>query len=194
MLYEYLAIIPPPAFVCSSIMNLKQEGEANHNWNSATLSKAHITLSNFIQPLSLNDIIVNNYERLAAAASPFKIHLSGFGHFSTHTIYVKLIEDKKIYDLANNIKSFTKAVFKKVPNYPPYTMSIPHLTIAKGIREKDFFEAWPMWKKKEYQAQFNATRIRLLKRPYSNVFQNYEIIGDFLFTGLGILDSQLQIF
>jgi 2'-5' RNA ligase len=132
--------------------------------------------------------------RLAAVASPFKIHLSGFGHFSTHTIYVKLRDKEKICDVAKNIKSFTKAALKKIPNYPPHIMSEPPLTVAKGILEKEFYEAWPAWKEKDYQVEFDADRIMLLRRPFSAIWKNYTVIGDFPFTGSGILDPQLKMF
>jgi 2'-5' RNA ligase len=149
LLYEYLAIIPPSAPVFTDIMAMKYQCKAEYNWHSAIKSNPHITLSNFIQPISFNEKVIGRYKHLASAASPFKIYLSGFGHFSTHTIYVKLTDSEEIYDIAKNIKSFTKAVFKKVQDCPPHHMSEPHLTIAKGILEQDFHKAWPVWLKKE---------------------------------------------
>jgi 2'-5' RNA ligase len=194
MLYEYLTIIPPSAFVYTDIMAMKYECKADYNWHSAIKSKPHITLSNFLQPVSFDEKVISRYKRLASAASPFKIYLSGFGHFSTHTIYVKLTDSKEILDLAKNIKSFTKAVFKKVLDCPPHHMSEPHLTIAKGILEQDFHKAWPVWLKKEYNAEFDANRILLLRRPFSDIWQDYEVVGDFPLTGLGILDPQQKLF
>ncbi len=95
--------------------------------------------------------------QLAAAASPFKICRSGFGHFSTHTIYVKLTDKKQICDLAKSVKSFTKAVFKRIPNFPPHIVSEPHLTVAKGILEKEFEQFWPTWQAKTIRRNLTLT-------------------------------------
>jgi 2'-5' RNA ligase len=193
MHYEYLAIFSPPDWIYSDVMIMKYQCKVDYNWDWVIKSKPHITLSNFIQPFSFDKIIINRYRRLAASASPFKIYLSGFGHFSTHTIFIKLMDNEKLWEMSENVKSFTKAVFKKIPNFPPHNMSEPHLTIAKGISETEFCKIWPTWEKRKYYAEFEVNRIQLLRRPFSAIKQNYEVVN-FPLTGLGILNPQLKMF
>ena len=194
MLYEYLVTITPSASICLDIMKMKHQCMVDYNWHWAIKSHPHITLSNFIQPLSYENRIINRYKSLASSATPFTIYLSGFGCFPAHTIYVDLAYNEQIFEIAKNIKLFTPTIFKKIRDYRPHVVSEPHVTIAKGILEAEFYKAWPTWEKKEYRAQFMADRVQVLRRPFSEIQQKYEVIGDFPFAGLGFVNPQLKCF
>lgn len=196
-MYEYLLVLTPSDSVFSDTRNLKIQCKTEYGWDAPTKSKPHITLAKVVQPLCIEDKLVNKYKRIAASISPFDVHLSGFGKFagtSNNTIYINVRNGNQISELVKEIRKLSKPILKKIKNYSAVYSLVPHLTIAKGISESSFKEAWPSWQSKSYNASSFTSGMLLLKREISATLKKYESVDFFPFHGLGPMDRQLVLF
>lgn len=194
--FEYLLVIPPSDAVISDTKRLKAECKADHGWEAPTKSKPHITLVNIVQPRFNEDKLVKKFSRIAASVSPFYVHLSGFGKFTgpKNTIYLNVLNGKPITELVKDIRKSSKPMLRQIKNYSPIYSLTPHLTIAKGISESSFKEAWPNWQTKSYSASSFTSGMLLLRREISTILNKYESVAFFPFQGLGPAARQLTLF
>ena len=191
---QYLAIIKPNRRVTSDAMDMKIRCKKKYGWN---YSKPHFTVFDIIQPFHNEKRVIRNFERNIENISPFQIDLCGFDYFSrkTYTLYIKLKDEKEFSEMAQYIRKFFSPIMKSVKDYPPhYNSKNPHLTIAKGILEPEFLQAWQSWKNTEYQSSTAADHILLLRRPFTYGNLKYEIIGDYPLLGKGQQDIQIPLF
>jgi len=191
---QYLAIIKPNTRVTSEAMDIKAHCKNEYGWD---YSKPHFTVFDIIQPVYNEERLIRNFERNIENISPFQIDLCGFRYFfnSTYTLYIKLKDEKKFAEMAQYIRKFFKPIIKSVKDCPPlYNSKNPHLTIAKGILEPEFRQAWPSWENAQYQSSTIADRILLLKRPLTYTPLKYEIVGDYPLLGKGPMDAQIFLF
>ena len=195
--YQYLGIIKPNRWVTSDAMDMKIRCKNEYNWVSAVYSKPHFTVFDIIQPIINEERLVKSFERNIENIPPFQIDLYGFDYFSrsAYTLYVKLKDEKKFSEMARYIRKFSKPILKSVKDYPPYyNTKNAHLTIAKGISELEFMNAWKSWENAQYQSCTNADRILLLRKPFTFGDFKYEIIGEYPFLGKGPLETQMSLF
>jgi 2'-5' RNA ligase len=191
---QYLAIIEPNTRVTSDAMDMKIRCKNEYGWD---YSKPHFTVFNIIQPIYNEARLTRNLERNIKNISPFQIDLCGFDYFSasTYTLYIKLKDENRFSEMAQSIRKLSRPIMKTVKDYPPhYNSKIPHLTIAKGILEPEFLQAWKSWKNAEYQSSTTADHILLLKRPVTSGNLKYEIVGDYPLVGKGPLEVQIPLF
>jgi 2'-5' RNA ligase len=191
---QYLAIIKPNRRVTSDAMDMKIHCKNEYGWD---YSEPHFTVFDIIQPVNNEKRLIRNFERNIENVLPFKMDLCGFDYFSksTYTLYIKVKEEKNFSEMAQYIRKFFKPIMKPVKNYPPhYNSKNPHLTIAKGISEPEFLQAWQSWENAEYQSSTTADRILLLRRPLTSGTMKYEIVGDCPLLGKGPLDVQIPLF
>lgn len=163
---QYLAIIEPNNRVKSEAMDMKIRCKKEYGWD---YSKPHFTVFDIIQPVYNEGRLIRNFERNIKNISPFQIDLCGFDYFSasTYTLYIKLKDENRFSEMAQYIRKLSKPIIKSVKDYPPhYNSKTPHLTIAKGILEPEFLQAWKSWENQEYQSSTTADRILLLKTIY----------------------------
>jgi 2'-5' RNA ligase len=174
-------------------MDMKIRCKNDYGWS---YSKPHFTVFDIIQPVHNEERLIRNFERNIDNISQFQIDLCGFDYFSrsTCTLYIKLKDEKKFLEMVKYIRKFFKPIMKFVKDYPPKYNSNPHLTIAKGILEPEFRQAWQSWENAEYQSSTTADRILLLRRPFTNGNLKYEIVGDYPLLGKGPLDVQIPLF
>jgi 2'-5' RNA ligase len=191
---QYLAVVKPNRRVTSDAMNMKIRCKSENGWE---YSKPHFTVCDIIQPVYNEERLIRNFERNIKNVSPFQIDLCGFDYFSksTYTLYIKLKDEKKFSEMAQYIRKFLNPIMKSVKDYPPhYNSKNPHLTIAKGILEPEFLQAWKSWENAEYQSSTIADRILLLRRPFTYCNLKYELVGDYPLLGKGPLDVQIPLF
>lgn len=195
-LYEYLLVIPPSDVISLDAKRLKAECKEKYGWNEPTKSKPHITLVNLIQPRSTEEKLVNKLRKIAASTSPFDVLLSGFGKFTgpRNTIYLNIQNAQQITELVKSIKKATKPFLRRIKNLSPVYSLTPHLTIAKGISECNFKEAWPSWQTKTYEACSYTSELLLLRRILSTSINKYEPVASFPLQGCEPLDKQLTLF
>ncbi|MGV3705699.1 MAG: 2'-5' RNA ligase family protein [Arcticibacter sp.] len=194
-LFEYLLVIPLDDPVLSEIEDLKAKYKAEQT-STASITSPHITLANVVQPLSIEGILINMYKRVAAGMSPFSVQLSGFGRFTgpTNTIFVNVHNGEQISDFVKYIRRSSKPILQRGGGYSPVYSLTPHLTIARGISEAEFKEAWPSWQTRAYDATSFVSKMRLLKRQISSISNSYAFVADFPFQSLGHQYTQLKLF
>jgi 2'-5' RNA ligase len=175
-------------------MDMKIRCKNKYGW---AYSKPHFTVFDIIQPVYNEERLIRNFKRNIEKISPFQIELCGFDYFSqnTYTLYIKVKDEKKFSEMAKYVRKFLNPIMKSVKDYPPqYNLKNPHLTIAKGIPEPEFLQAWQSWENAEYLSSTTADCILLLRRPFTNVNLKYEIVGDYPLLGKGPLDVQIPLF
>ncbi|WP_352432879.1 2'-5' RNA ligase family protein [Mucilaginibacter sp. PAMB04168] len=135
--------------------------------------------------------IIRWFGNQASFSLPTCIRLDGFGHFDSHTIFVKVPTQEAIINLVNQLKSKFSSKLKSFKGHPPYFSNNLHITVARRTNIQQFNGAWLLYEKAGFQASFYATEMLLLRRPVfctaSNELQliqnNYEEVAKFPFEG-----------
>ncbi len=130
----------------------------------ALKSSAHITL---IPPFWLHNekeqLLIDTAHAFKTMLPPFNIHLQQFSHFSNRVIFVGVEENHQLGTLRKAVEDHFIPAFHDVikPDDRPFH---PHVTIAnRDIKPGDFNKAWDHFKYRQFDEQFEATSISLLK-------------------------------
>lgn len=193
--FDYLLIIEPEVSVKKQIRRFQQFFTKNTQFRNAVTSQPHLTLMKALQT-EMNELrIVNKLRRLAENIQPFDVRLSGFGVFQ-NTIYVDVQTVEPILDIVSKKKNEVLAVMNRNMPQAPYFASKPHVTIARGLTQAQRRTVWPTWREANFEEQFTAKRMTLLKRRAGHL-EKYQLVEHFAFKGMNDIPSpatQLQLF
>ena len=163
MILYYIALIAPP--------DIEAEASKWKNWmlknfgcKVALRSPAHITL---IPPFRMDPKMENELKKtledFSFTRTPFEIKIHGFSHFGKQVIFLDVIPNKKLTSLHADLNRFLFDL-KKFPLEKDQKEFHPHITIAgRDFKEKNFEEAWKMFKEKKYSAEWYVKGIGLLR-------------------------------
>lgn len=168
----FIAVIPPEE-IRVEIQHLKEEIRERFGAEHALKLPAHITL---IPPFKIKEDrelqLLQALEIFAVTRNPFHIWLSGFGHFDSRVLYVKVEEKQKLIDLQRELKKNLSAI----PEISDDRDFHPHITLAtRDLHEAVFPEARKFLSSRDYESRFEVSSISLLKHEG----QNWETIMDF---------------
>ena len=170
----FLAVLPPEE-IRVEIEHLKEEMRKRFNAEHALRLPAHITL---ISPFKIKEEremqLLQTLEIFAATRNPFHVWLSGFGHFDSRVLYVKVEEQQKLIDLQRELKKNLSAI----PEIKDERDFHPHITLAtRDLHEGVFPEARKFLSSRDYESRFQVNSISLFKHEG----QDWEKIMDFSF-------------
>jgi len=195
---EYLLIISPDEKTCEELRRIKCEFRDNYGCTHAAQLKPHCTLMNFVQHQRVENYLVRRFDSLSRSFSPVKITLDGFGQYPAHTIYAKIEDEKKLSKMVKILRLKLKPALKGTETFKPIYLSDPHITIARRMTEAQFDQAWTEWKKRRFEASFDADNMLLLKRQLSEKDHqpqsSYQVVKQFQLTGLEQKEEQLMLF
>ncbi|TDQ10126.1 2'-5' RNA ligase family protein [Pedobacter metabolipauper] len=198
LLYQYLLVFSPDEKVNADILAIKKEYRDKYDCKKSAHLKPHLTLINFHQFQSVEIYLIKTLEKLSRSIFPIPVNLCGFGQYPPHTIYIKVINGVQISELVKTMRSKLKPIITTIEKNKPVYMSDPHLTIARGMSEQQFNQAWPEWKQQEFKASFNASGMLLIKRRINKTDaqppENYQVVKYFQFTGTAHHLEQLNLF
>ena len=161
------------------------------NHPAALYTKPHLTLLKFVQLEAVEPRIANRFESICASQSSIKIELANFGSFPSHTIYINVTSKVPILNLVKALKE-VQLLLKFDPNFKPYFITEPHITIARRLVPWQYEKAWNELSHSSFTGRFISSKMTLLKRKIGN--KAYQIVKDFSFQNLPQPNTQGNLF
>lgn len=141
-----------------------------YNSSYACRKITHITLQ---KPFRLNqqksgkfEVVKSTLCNVAKRHHPFKVKLSGFGHFGTKVLFVDVEPSDSLLNLRNGIRSELRdqeqlQFDNKMLGRSSYS---PHITIAnRDLTKENFNRAWSALKNRHFEHCFSCNCFWLLK-------------------------------
>lgn len=160
----YGIFILPPWPVSMKINTLRDDCCQAFGLKKSSLPPVHITLGNLFVFNSLYEkLLIKNLRSSTRSIVPFEQHLSNFGSFKSHTVFVKAVQNEHITEL-NYASSFV-AGCKKTYNYTGKPGSFkPHLSItSRDLTEQLYPSVWEEYRDKKFEVSFSVGKFTLVK-------------------------------
>ena len=173
----FVALLPEHAQQ-ALITDLKLHIKARYGASHALKLPPHITIvAPFRMPEAHETILENILKTFAHEKPPFKVRMKDFGAFRPRVIYISIEENKFLnalhFDLLERLS--TVALIQKGD---PQKAFHPHITLAnRDLSKAQFDAAWPVFKTKKTQMEFDANALTLFKHNS----QSWDIFNVFSF-------------
>jgi 2'-5' RNA ligase len=160
----YFVAIVPEEPIYAEILALKTEIRDRFSSKAALRSPPHITLHMPFQWKEEKESqLLTTLNELAILHQPFKVTLKDFGAFSPRVIYVQVEENQHLNMLQKEVGRKALKIWHIYPK-PDSRAFTPHMTIAfRDLKKPNFFEAWKEFEGRQYQTEFTASDLCLLK-------------------------------
>jgi len=188
---EYLLILSPHEDLWNTIMTIKSDFASKYDHPMAAYTKPHLTLLKFLQLEVTEDRIVKHLKSICSSQPLIKIELKDFHHFPSHTIYINVTSKLPILNLVKALKE-AQPLLKFDPNFKPFFITEPHVTIARQLVPWQYEKAWNEFSHSSFTGRFIADKMTLLKRRVGN--KSYQIVKEFPFHHLPQIDRQGSLF
>ena len=189
--YEYLLVMQPHEELRNQILRLKKEFAEKYKAPLAFHTKPHIALVNFQSYQMTQERIVNRIGTIAMGIEPFKVELSGFCSFPSHTIYANVTTKVPIQNVVKELKSATQLMTLSKENKPHF-IEESHFTICRKLKPWQFEQGWSEYSHRHFSGRFIADSFILLRRAVDEM--KYEAIMRFEFQGLTVNTKQGSLF
>ncbi len=156
----FIAIVAPEP-ILGEILEMKLDFRDRFNSKHGLKSPAHITLyTPFRSDTKTLIKIEKSLIEIVTKYKPFKISLNNYSHFDNRVIFVDVVNNEEIKELGSDtIETIQEIITNN--NKTPFH---PHMTLAtRDLTPENFNSAWSIYKQKQYNANFNATEISILK-------------------------------
>ena len=159
----FIAIIPKDPLQ-SKLMELKQWVFKGVGSKGALRSPAHITLlMPFKWKQEKESLLFESIDKLAYSIAPFNIELFNYNCFEPRVIYVNVKNSDILTEAKNEVVKMAKQELK-LTFLKDLRVFHPHITIAfRDLKKPQFYELWEQLKEKEFEADFEASSLALLK-------------------------------
>ncbi|MEP7259049.1 MAG: 2'-5' RNA ligase family protein, partial [Flavitalea sp.] len=173
------------------IVTIKKEFRNKFKASGATASRPHLTLARFVTWNMNEEKIRNRFSHIAMSTAPFKIELTDFGSFPSHTIYINVATKTQVQELVKELKTAQK-LMKADPDHDPHFIQEPHMTIARKLLPWQYEKAWMEYSHTHFSARFMADSMLLLKRPLGG--GAYQITDRMEFKNMPVATRQGELF
>lgn len=158
----FIALIPPEE-IAREVTAFKKLAASRYHSKKALTSPAHITLQPpFAWPENRLGELTGALEALAVTCIPFEQELRGFDCFRPRVVFVNIVLNENLQDLAARIKSLLTPLLDpgQIDNRPYH----PHMTVAyKDLEPRQFFRAWEFFSQQPFHRKFTANALFLLR-------------------------------
>src|ERR1043165_9812468 len=165
----YFMALVAPADINQQVLKWKMRMKENFKCEVALRSPAHITLiPPFWMKPELEKELVDTTNNFCANENSFNIQLNNFSYFKPKTIFIDVVKNDDVEMLMQHLEAYliSSGLFPLKKEERPFH---PHVTIAtRDLYKKAFFEAWDYFKGKNYQAEWLAEGISLLRHNKKN--------------------------
>lgn len=165
----YFIALVLPAEINDEILKWKLFMKDHFKCLVALRSPAHITL---VPPFWMNDNLENKLEdaisQFLQHQVPFEINLKNFAAFKPRVIYADVISTPRLQTLHDQLHDYliTADLF---PIKKEDRSFHAHVTIAtRDLHKKTFYEAWEIFKRKNYEVSCEIKEISLLRHNQKN--------------------------
>jgi 2'-5' RNA ligase len=161
----YFIAIVPPTPIYDHALEQKEYFKTHYNSKASLNSPPHITLHMpFRWKEKEENELTAKLEKFSQSNHPISIRLDKFSSFPPRVIFINVVMNKELEALQKNLQRYCKRVlnlfnsnYKELPFHP-------HLTVAfRDLKKPNFQRAWEEFKMKDFQAEFMADKIALLK-------------------------------
>lgn len=187
---EYLLILNPHEDLRDKIMQVKQEFYKKYK-APVIYSKPHITLVNFIQFEMVEGRLINRLKTITAAYRSFKVDLSDFGSFPSHTIFINVESQQQVRNLGKELRQAQQLMTLNKDNKPHF-INNPLLTVARKLLPWQYEQGWSDYSLRHFTGCFIADGMLLLKRSLEE--KSYKIVQRFEFMNLPVNTTQGKLF
>lgn len=189
--YEYLLALQPHEELRNQIQAIKKEFAEKYKAPLALQTKPNISLVNFLAYQMTHERIVNRIGTIAMGITPFKIELTGFGAFPSHTIYAAVTTKVPIQEVVKELKSAT-GLMTLNKDHKPHFIEESHLIICRKLKPWQFEQSWLEYSHRHFSGRFIAGNLTLLRRPVDEM--KYEAIMRFEFQNMAVNTKQGNLF
>jgi 2'-5' RNA ligase len=163
LLWEYLLVAPPDAYVYNKIMHVKQDFFNSYKQPVAIETNQHITIANFLATEAMEETAIRWIHRVCSQYRSFPVTLNNYSGLPSHTIYVRVQDEAPFKQLAAQLKVIDQYV--RSNGCPPAKLIYrPHLTIARGLDDNVYNKAMFDYSQQTFHESFFLTELILLKR------------------------------
>jgi 2'-5' RNA ligase len=161
----YFIAIVPPTPIYDEALEQKEYFKTHYNSKASLNSPPHITLHMpFRWKEKEEKELATKLEKFSKSNHPVAIKLDNFSSFPPRVIFINIVMNEELAVLQKNLQRYCKRVlnlfnsnYKELPFHP-------HLTVAfRDLKKPNYQKAWEEFKSKNFQAEFIADRITLLK-------------------------------
>jgi 2'-5' RNA ligase len=188
---EYLVVLSPHQELRNKIVQVKKEFFEKYNNATALGGKPQVALVRFSQYEMLEERIVNRLKTVAMGFQPFKVELSNFGSFPSHTIYIDVTTKVPIQNLVREIRE-SQRLMKLDDDHKPHFMNDPFITVARKLLPWQYEQGWLEYSHRHFTGRFIADSMLLLKRRMGD--RSYQIAERFEFMNLPVAIKQGELF
>lgn len=189
--HEYLLVLQPHEELQAQIGRIKKEFADKYRAPQALHTKPHLALVNFFGYQMTEDRILNRIGLTAMGVVPFKIELSNFGSFPSHTIYATVTTKMAVQNLVKELKA-AQTLMTLSKDHKPHFIEDPHFTICRKLKPWQYEQAWLEYSHRNFAARFVAGSLTLLKRLAAE--KGFRAIGRFELQGLATGTKQGILF
>ena len=161
----YFIAIVPPTPIYDEALEHKAYFKKHYNSKASLNSPPHITLHMpFRWKEKDEDELVSKLDKFSKGNHPISIKLDNFSSFPPRVIFINVVMSLELEALQKNLQRYCKRVlnlfnsnYKELPFHP-------HLTVAfRDLKKPNYQRAWEEFKMKNFQAEFVADKLALLK-------------------------------
>jgi len=189
--YDYLLILAPNEALAEKIMKIKEAFAKTYKCPFAVSIKPQLTLLKFMQLGMAEERIVNRLRTIASIQAPIKIKLKDFGSYPSHSIYINVLSKVPLLNLSKALRE-AQPLLKYNPDFKPFFLNEPHLTIARKLVPWQYEKAWLEYSNSTFAGRFIASKMTLLKRKVDH--NSYHHVADFDFQNEPVTATQGNLF
>lgn len=162
---QYFIALIPPEPIYDEALEQKEYFKTHYNSKASLNSPPHITLH---MPFRWNEDeeewLMDQLKEFAKGIPPVAVRLKNFSSFPPRVIFINVELTNELEALQKNLQRYCKRALNLFnANYKELPFR-PHLTVAfRDLKKPNYQRAWEEFKCKNFQAEFTADKVTLLK-------------------------------
>lgn len=181
--YEYNLILNPHEELRNKMAGVREEFNKNYSVEFGIKATPNLGIASFKQFAMKESRILEKLRKVALSMAPFKVELSNFGNYPSHTIFFNVTTKTPIQDLVRAIKTESQLLMKLSNDAKPHFFDDPHITIARKLKPWQFEKGWLEFSHRHFTGRFIADRMLLLRRD-ADTKGPWQILESFSFDNM----------
>lgn len=190
-LHEYMLVMPPHQELKEKIKKAKQHLADTYQNQTALHVPVHVMLARFSTWEMLEDKLLPRLRQIAGQTAPFKVNLSNYGSFPTHSVVINVTTKLPIMQLVAALRTAQK-LMKANPESDPHFITEPHLVVGTKLLPWQYEKAWQEYSHRQFSGTFIGSHMLLLKRAAGE--KAWQIKDRLSFENLPIESRQANLF
>lgn len=188
---DYMLVLQPHEELRNQLQAIKKEFAGKYKAPQAFHTKPQIALVNFLGYQMTQERIINRIGNIALGIKPFKVEISNFASFPSHTLYAAVTTKVPVQHVVKELKSATQLLTLN-NDHKPHFIEESHFTICRKLKPWQYEQAWLEYSHRHFSGRFVADGMMLLKRPAGET--KYEAVMRFDFQSLSVATRQGSLF